>query len=171
MVKIYISIGSNIDRERNVLSALKALREKFRQLIPSPVYETKAIGFEGEHFYNLVVGTSTDESAQAVVSFLRQVEDNHGRQRNNPRFSSRTLDLDLLTYGNEIINEGGLIIPRDEITRYAFVLRPLSDIAPNEQHPVNRKTYRRLWREFDKSEQLIWPVDMLLNVSDQYNKE
>lgn len=147
----YISIGSNIDKEVNIRSSLKALKRDFGELLISSIYETQAVGFVGDSFYNLVVRFTSQLTAKEVAKILRQIELEHGRSRESQKFSARTLDLDLILYGDQIISDGRLQIPRDEIERYRFVLEPLAEIAPNERHPITGKTYQTLWQEFDKS--------------------
>ena len=147
----YISIGSNIDREHNTSSALRALEKQFGELIISSTFETEPIGFSGNLFYNLVVGFDSDLEVRAVAQLLRKIEQDHGRTRNSHKFSARTLDLDLLLYGDLILSDGRLQIPRKEITQYAFVLEPLAEIAPDLEHPVTHQKYADLWKEFDKS--------------------
>ncbi|MDD2759144.1 MAG: 2-amino-4-hydroxy-6-hydroxymethyldihydropteridine diphosphokinase [Methylomonas sp.] len=146
----YVSIGSNIDKERNIPSSLEALAKVFGDIAISSVYETEAVGFVGDSFYNLVARFESDLSAKEVAKRLRQIELDHGRSRESQKFSARTLDLDLILYGDQIISDGRLQIPRDEIERYAFVLEPLAEIAPNEKHPITGKTYREIWQQFDK---------------------
>ena len=161
MPRVWLSLGSNVDRTRNTQSALKVLGEEFGPLIVSPVYESKAVGFEGDAFYNLVVGIDTDLSAESLMVRFRDIESDHGRVRGNARFSSRTLDIDLLTYGDCSLKQGKLELPRDEILRYAFVLLPLSGVAGDEVHPLTGKCYRDLWDEFDKKkEQPLWQVSI-----------
>ncbi len=75
----------------------------------------------------------------------------HGRSRDSQKFSARTLDLDLVLYGDLIINDGRLQIPRTEIEYYAFVLEPLAEIAPDLEHPIRKINYKTLWAQFDKS--------------------
>ncbi|WP_078121075.1 2-amino-4-hydroxy-6-hydroxymethyldihydropteridine diphosphokinase [Thiosocius teredinicola] len=145
MPRVWVSIGSNIDRENNIRGALTELRHSFGDVIVSPVYETPAVGFCGDAFFNLVVGFDTELPPARLHQLMREIEARHGRERSSPKFSSRTLDLDLLTYGDAVTNEGGKVLPRDEITRYAFVLAPLVDVAGDELHPELRETYRSLW--------------------------
>ncbi len=146
----YISIGSNIDKEIHIPSSLNALRKLFGDLVISSIYETEPVGFAGEKFHNLVVEFESDLSAKEVARLLRQIELDHGRTRESQKFSARTLDLDLILYGNQVINDGRLQIPRDEIERYAFVLEPLAEIATERLHPVTGKSYGELWQNFDK---------------------
>lgn len=147
----YISVGSNIDKQHNIASSLRALEASFAKLNISSVYETNAVGFEGDNFYNLVVGFDSTLSAKEVAKILRQIELDHGRSRDSQKFSARTLDLDLILFGEQIISDGRLQLPRDEILRYAFVLEPLAEIAGNVSHPINGKSFNELWAAFDKT--------------------
>lgn len=151
MPRGYISIGSNIEREKNIFSALRALERQFGKLQVSSIFETEPVGFSGDPFYNLVVGFDSELDVKAVASLLREIEMEHGRTRNSHKFSARTLDLDLLLYGDLVMTEGRLQLPREEITRYAFVLEPLAEIAPDLQHPVSKQHFADLWEKFDKS--------------------
>jgi 2-amino-4-hydroxy-6-hydroxymethyldihydropteridine diphosphokinase len=148
MPRAWISIGSNIDREHHIRAALAELQAMFGELAVSPVYETEAVGFEGDAFYNLVVGIDTARRPAELHRLMREIEARNGRERSGARFSSRTLDLDLLTYGDESTDEGGKVLPRDEILKYAFVLAPLADVAGDERHPDSGQTYRALWQAY-----------------------
>jgi len=161
MAMVYVSIGSNIDRERNIRAAVNAIKQQFGHVTLSSVYETQAQGFAGDPFYNLVVGFETPLSADVINSALHAIENQYGRQRGKQKFSARTLDLDLLLYGDEIMLDKN--IPRDEITSYAFVLLPLVEIAPNVLHPQHKQTMSRLWNDFkvahDVSNEAIHAID------------
>ncbi|MDD4915349.1 MAG: 2-amino-4-hydroxy-6-hydroxymethyldihydropteridine diphosphokinase [Methylococcales bacterium] len=146
----YISVGSNIDKETHIPSSLAALRRQLGRLRVSSIYETEAVGFVGAKFHNLIVAFDSELSAKEVAKLLRQIELDHGRLRDAPKFSPRTLDLDLVLYGDQVISDGRLRIPRDEIERYAFVLEPLAEIAPDALHPISRQSYAQLWALFDK---------------------
>jgi 2-amino-4-hydroxy-6-hydroxymethyldihydropteridine diphosphokinase len=145
---VWVSIGSNIQREKNVRSAIRALRERFGELQVSPVYETPSEGFDGDPFFNLVAGFETRLTPAQLHAALRAIESENGRVRGAQKFSSRTLDIDALTYGGQVTGEGGKALPRDEILRYAFVLKPLADVAPDEVHPEEGVSYAELWRRF-----------------------
>lgn len=157
MTTVYVSIGSNIDRERNIRGGVAALRERFGGLRLSTVYESEAVGFQGDPFFNLVASFETEVGPDAVVAALRAIEDRFGRVRSGPRFSSRTLDIDLLLYGDAVFDEP-VVIPRKEITRNAFVLLPLAELAPDAVHPTVGKTYAAMWDAFHKDSQPLWPV-------------
>lgn len=152
MSKGYISIGSNIDKEIYIPSSIKALRQVFKELIISSVYNSESVGFAGDSFYNLVVGFDSELPVKEVAKQLRNIELANGRTRDSQKFSSRTLDLDLLLYDDLVINDGRLQIPRDEIESYAFVLEPLAEVAPSLTHPVNGLSYAELWERFDKTD-------------------
>ncbi len=159
MVKVYVSVGSNIDRERNIKSALAELAGEYRDLQQSRIFETEAVGFEGDAFYNLVVAFETSQTPQQVLDILNRIEDKHGRDRSVGKFSSRTLDLDLLLYDNLILNEPHLKLPRPEILEYAFVLQPLAEIAGNMKHPVTGFSFAAIWDAFDPTAQPMWPLE------------
>jgi 2-amino-4-hydroxy-6-hydroxymethyldihydropteridine diphosphokinase len=148
----YISIGSNINKDEHIPASLRALEKTFGKLAVSSVYETEAVGFTGDVFYNLVVGFDSDLDVKAVTKQLRQIELDNGRTRDSRKYAARTLDLDLILYGDLIVNDGRLQIPRDEIEHYAFVLEPLAEIAPALKHPISHISYAELWDKFDKTD-------------------
>jgi len=157
-VRVWLSLGSNIDRAHNIRTAVAALGRRFSPLILSQVYESEAVGFDGAPFYNMVVGLDTDLPVDQLNRYLHELETDQGRDRKGPRFAPRTLDIDLLTYGDKILDSGSARLPRDEILRYAFVLRPLSEVAGDERHPLDGRSYRALWAAFAQSDQPLWPV-------------
>lgn len=173
--RCWISLGSNLEREASIRGGVGRLRQAFGPLILSPVYETEAVGFDGSPFLNLVVGIKTPLRVGEVRAILRRIEAEHGRERSGElederegehgrersgepeseregehdgeRFAPRTLDLDLLTYGDCAGEIDGYRLPRDEILRYAFVLGPLADVAPDERHPIDGRCYAELWQQ------------------------
>lgn len=149
MPRVWVSVGSNIDREACIRGGIDALRELFGELVISPVYEAEAIGFQGDAFLNLVVGFYSELPPATLHGLMRAIEARFGRERGGEKFSSRTLDLDVLTYGDLVTDEGGKQLPRDEILRYAFVLAPLADVAGDECHPQSGRRYSDLWQAFD----------------------
>lgn len=159
MARVYVSVGSNINQDQNIRGGIRALRDHYGEVLLSRVYESTAVGFDGDNFYNLVLAFDTEEAVQAVAQRLRDIEEQFGRVRGGPRFSSRTLDLDLLLYDQQIMKAIGFDIPRDEITRNAFVLLPLSELAPARRHPQLDKSYQQLWSEFDQTSQSLWPIE------------
>ena len=160
MATVLLSLGSNIDKERNIRAGIDALEQRFGKVTCSTIYESEAVGFDGDNFYNLVAQLDTDEPVELVVSTLKQIEDEHGRTRSGPRFSARTLDIDILLYDELIRDDEVVSIPRDEILKNAFVLRPLAELVGESLHPQTGESYRELWQRFDHSSQSLWPVTL-----------
>ena len=160
MGRAWISIGSNIDAEANVRSALDALHARYAPLALSPIYRSSAVGFEGEDFLNLVVAFDTAEQPLLLHDRLHAIESAHGRQRGGAKFAPRPLDLDLLLYDDRVLSAEGLELPRAEILHYAFVLRPLAELDPDLRHPLTGETMAALWSAFDSGEQRLWPSGM-----------
>ncbi|WP_404367832.1 2-amino-4-hydroxy-6-hydroxymethyldihydropteridine diphosphokinase [Marinobacter sp.] len=154
---VYLGLGSNIERERYITAGLDALAAEFGTLDISSVYESEAVGFDGSPFLNLVVGLHTERPVGELSDLLKGMEENNGRRRNAAKFSPRTLDLDILTYGELRGTLDGVQLPRAEILYNAFVLRPLAEIVPDRRHPVNGRCYRDLWQSYDR-DQRLWPV-------------
>jgi len=148
MARVYLSLGSNLEPVRYLRAALDELRERFGVLTVSPAYRSRSVGFDGADFVNLAVGIDTDLSPEALNAWLHALEDRHGRRRDVPRYSDRTLDVDIVLYDDLVRQgEGHLDLPRKEL-RHAFVLRPIADIAPQLRHPVSGKTMAALWSAF-----------------------
>src|SRR3972149_481857 len=135
MPRVYVSIGSNIDREKNLRGAVRALATRFGPLTLSRVYETEAVGFAGDNFYNLVTAFDTEEPVEELSVTLARIEMQHGRTRGANPFAPRTLDLDLLLYGDLVRHDGACDIPRPDIKKYAFVLGPLAELGRRFSDP------------------------------------
>lgn len=148
-VRVYVSAGSNIDPRANLEAACKALKQHYGELELSPLYQSPAEGFSGPDFLNLVAGFRTEEAPGEIRKRLAGLEAQAGRDRSAGKFSSRTLDLDLLLYGDRI--DASLKLPHPDIERYAFVLKPLADLAPDLRHPATGATIADLWRSFSGS--------------------
>jgi len=146
MAKAYLSLGSNLEPESHLRRAIEQLRERFGAVRVSPVYRTPAIGFDGPDFLNAAAIIDSDLDVFALDDWLHALEDAHGRRRDQPRFSSRPLDIDIVFFDDlQVKGPGHLEIPRPEL-KYGFVLKPLTDIAPEFRDPLSGKTLRELWQ-------------------------
>ncbi|TKB51431.1 2-amino-4-hydroxy-6-hydroxymethyldihydropteridine diphosphokinase [Ferrimonas sediminicola] len=157
MTRIYISVGSNICPRENIPPALDDLYRRFGPLTLSRVFESEAVGFDGDNFLNFVVACDSQLSVAETAAALRRIELDHGRPPDAQKFSSRTVDLDLLLYGDAQCREP-VVLPRGEIRDNAFVLWPLAELAPELILPGGDLPLSRLWQEFDKTQQKLWPV-------------
>lgn len=157
MPRIYVSIGSNVDREANIRSAVRRLRERFGSLTLSRVYDSDPVGFVGAPFYNLVAGFDSRLPVERLREALTEIEREQGRRRDAERFGPRTLDLDLLLYGDVV--DPARNMPRAEIVRHAFVLAPLAEIAAQERHPATGETFGELWSRFRDPQQRVTVTD------------
>lgn len=157
MSTVYLGLGSNVDASQNIRVAIEWLQEHFIDAAFSPVYQSPAVGFDGDDFLNLVARVQTHTEPLALKQMLKRFEDNHGRKRNAPKFSDRSIDIDILLYDDLVLNQPGLVLPRLEITRFAHVLKPLADLAPDVLHPVNGKTIAELWLEFPQNDTRLTP--------------
>jgi len=159
MATIFISIGSNQDAARQIRFGVQRLNEMFTALTLSQVYESEAVGFEGDNFLNLVAKAETQLTIAQVEQVFKAIEKEAGRRRDVPKFSDRALDIDLLLY-NDVVCQQPIRLPRGEILHHAFVLKPLATIAPERKHPVVQQNYQDLWQAFDKKDQQkLWPID------------
>lgn len=142
--RVYLSVGSNVYRAHNSRSAVHALRELFGEIEISPVYESAAVGFDGTPFYNFIVAINTHQSITEIILKLKAIEDAHGRDRRGPKFSSRSLDIDVVLYGDLVGEHEGIELPRPELFYNAFVLLPMADLLKDEPEPKTGSSYLEL---------------------------
>jgi 2-amino-4-hydroxy-6-hydroxymethyldihydropteridine diphosphokinase len=144
---VLVAAGSNVAPITNLRRALDVLRRHFPGLQVSPAYANAAVGFEGDDFVNLVVRFDTDLPVQQVLARLHEAEAACGRERDAPKWAPRSMDLDVLLYGDLVCAEPGLTLPRPDLLRRPYMLGPAADIAPDVEHPTARRTLAELWRE------------------------
>lgn len=149
MKQVLLGLGSNIDRYHYLTSGLDALADRFGELSVSSVYESDAVGFRGDPFFNLVVSITTDMLLSELAMSLKQIELQNDRPAVSEKWSSRTLDIDILTYGDCVGVFEGITLPRDEVDKFAFVLKPLSELCPDQLHPSRKQTYAALWKQYN----------------------
>jgi 2-amino-4-hydroxy-6-hydroxymethyldihydropteridine diphosphokinase len=147
MPDVYVAAGSNVEPEKNLARALDELERAFGDLAISSAYRNRAVGFAGADFINLVVGFNTADGPAQVKQTLERIEALCGRSRNAPKWGPRTMDLDILMYDQVVSDEPGLILPRPDLLRRAFMLKPLADLAPGLRHPTQHRTIGELWAE------------------------
>lgn len=143
MGTVFLGIGSNLGvRETNLRKAVESIEDNIGRIIKtSSVYETEPWGFISENkFLNMVAEVETDLALSAVLAAILKIELLLGRIRNENRYSSRAIDIDILLYEDKIIDEINLKIPHPLMHERRFVLVPLSEIAPDLIHPVLKKS-------------------------------
>ena len=151
MSTVYVAVGSNVEPERNLALAARELRRNFPDVGFSPWYRNRAVGFEGEDFINFVAGFTTELPVDELLARLHAIEALCGRPREAPRWAPRTMDLDVLLYGDLICNEPRLKLPRPDLLKRAFMLGPLAALAPDLVHPTEKVTIGELWQRFDRA--------------------
>ncbi|WP_028238112.1 2-amino-4-hydroxy-6-hydroxymethyldihydropteridine diphosphokinase [Stutzerimonas azotifigens] len=155
MTPVLLGLGSNIERERHLTAGLEALAEVLADMRCSPVFESLAVGLRSGNFYNLVVAGTTSLPLLELDRKLKFIEADNGRYA--PERKGLPLDIDVLLYGDQVGVFNGLVLPRPEILRNAFVLRPLSLVVPQRLHPGVGQSFAELWREA-RIDQELWPV-------------
>ncbi len=162
MATIYVGLGSNIDPENNLHLGIRELRERYGELQLSAVYRSKALGFDGEDFLNLVARFESDESPQAICEQIDLIHNVSGRNRESGKWESRPLDIDLLLYNDLVMDERPVRVPRKDVLEYSFVLRPLAELVPDLAHPVTGKSMLEHWQKFDASSHPLEVVGVIL---------
>ena len=163
MAQVFFGVGSNLNPEKNIPIAIAEFRRFFGKIRVSPVYQNKAFGFKGKDFLNLIVACDTEKEISKLQNFIEDVHALSGRKRGSHKFLSRTLDVDLLIYDSLILDEKRIKIPRDDILRYSFVLKPLADIAPDLIHPITNRPVIDHWRSMDKTQHPLTLINMDLS--------
>lgn len=160
MPEVFVAAGSNIRPRAHLRRAVAALAAAWPGLRVSRAWSNAAVGFVGDDFINLVVAFETDEPLAQVLGRLKAVEGASGRGRGAPKWAARTLDLDLLLYGDLVGRFPGANVPRADLAERAYVLGPLAELAPNRKHPVLGETFGALWKRFDRSAHALREVSL-----------
>ncbi|HEY0942499.1 MAG TPA: 2-amino-4-hydroxy-6-hydroxymethyldihydropteridine diphosphokinase [Steroidobacter sp.] len=160
MTAVYVAAGSNVDPERYLSRALELLAKAYSPLTLSPAYHNQAVGFTGDDFINLVVGFHTDDAPAEVRRQLQEIEAACDRPKDAAKWAPRTMDLDILLFGELVSNEPGLVIPRPDLVKRPYMLKPMVDIAPDVRHPTLGKTMRELWEAFSGGEHPMVEVSL-----------
>ncbi len=149
MPTVYLGLGSNIEPQKNLGLGLKVLEKRFGQLEKSSVYRSKAYGFDGDDFLNMVVGLETGLPPSEIYDQTEEIQRMAGRDLAARGNSSRALDIDMLLYDDLVVNEPPIRLPRPDVLRFGFVLGPLAEIAPKLLHPETHQSYQDHWDKFD----------------------
>ena len=160
LTPVYLGLGSNIERERHLGAGLDALAAMLRDMRCSTVFECQAVGIKSGPFFNLVVTGLTDLPLLELDRRLKFIEADNGRYA--PDRKGLPLDIDVLMYGDLHGSFDGLVLPRAEILKNAFVLWPLSLIAPELVHPGAGKSMAQLWQQA-QIDQVLEPVPFTWN--------
>jgi 2-amino-4-hydroxy-6-hydroxymethyldihydropteridine diphosphokinase len=156
--EVYVAAGSNVAPERNLARAVAELAREFPAARFSPWYRNRAVGFEGDDFINLVAGFDTELPVRQVLAQLHAIEARCGRPRAAPRWAPRSIDLDVLLYGDLVCDEPGLQLPRPDLLKRAYMLGPLAVLAPQVVHPTAHRTIAELWGRFDQTGHRLEPL-------------
>jgi 2-amino-4-hydroxy-6-hydroxymethyldihydropteridine diphosphokinase len=157
-VRVFVAAGSNVDPENHLARACAEISASWPDAQFSKAYRNAAVGFEGPDFINLVLGFLTGQSIEAVLMRLREIETLCGRPRNAPKWASRSMDLDILLFGDRVEKTTDYTLPRPDLLKRPYMLGPLAEIAPQVMHPTVHKTIGQLWQEFDRT---AHPMDAL----------
>ena len=162
MAIVYLGLGSNINPEENLGIGVRELRRRYGETVLSNTYQSAAVGFDGADFLNLVIRLESSDTAASVHEQIEAIHKMVGRQPGKEKFSSRPLDIDLLLYDDLIVDEPPLRLPRPDILEYSFVLKPLSEIAPDLIHPETGRTLGEHWQEFDTASHPLMRAHVIL---------
>ncbi|NVD05662.1 2-amino-4-hydroxy-6-hydroxymethyldihydropteridine diphosphokinase [Vibrio sp. JPW-9-11-11] len=146
MITTYIGVGSNIQRRKHIAAAIDELGALGRQLRLSTIYECEAVGFNSHAFYNLVVEMKTSLHLTEFAQQLRSIERKWGRAENANKFEPRTIDLDIILFGDQV-SESSPQLPRSDIFHYAFVLEPLNELCPSLIVPNDGRRIEQIWQQ------------------------
>ena len=167
MATVYLGIGSNIDPETNLRLGVSELRRRFGELTLSSTYQSSAVGFDGPDFLNLVVGLDSSETPGRIHEHIDAIHKLAGRQTGAARYSSRPLDIDLLLYGDLVMDAPPIKLPRADVLKYSFVLRPLAEIAPDLKHPQTGRSLLDHWQDFDADSHPLVPTSLSTDLRQQ----
>jgi 2-amino-4-hydroxy-6-hydroxymethyldihydropteridine diphosphokinase len=160
VTEVFVAAGSNIEPVAHLRRALLELSRHYPRLRCSTAYRNAPVGFAGEDFINLVIAFETDDDVHTVLRHLHEAESACGRERTAPKWAPRSMDLDILMYGSTVSGAPGLVLPRPDLARRAYMLRPMAELAPDLVHPGLGRTMRELWHAFDRDAHPMQAVEL-----------
>jgi 2-amino-4-hydroxy-6-hydroxymethyldihydropteridine diphosphokinase len=149
--RVLVAAGSNVEPLRHLALAARELSRTFPGTRFSSAYRNPAVGFDGEDFVNLVAAFDTTATPEEVLQELHRIEALCGRARDAPKWAPRTMDLDVLLFGDLVRVRPGLTLPRPDLLRRPYMLGPAAEVAPGTRHPVRGETLAEAWAAFDAS--------------------
>jgi 2-amino-4-hydroxy-6-hydroxymethyldihydropteridine diphosphokinase len=159
-VRVFVAAGSNLEPEKHLARACADIRHSWPDAVFSRAYRNVAVGFSGPDFINLVVGFSAAQPLESVIARLRAIETQCGRPRYAPKWASRTMDLDVLLYGDRVEKTSDYTLPRPDLLKRPYMLGPMAEIAPEVVHPTAGMTIAELWAAFEGNGHAMTPVDL-----------
>jgi len=159
-VRVFVAAGSNLEPEKNLARACAEIHDTWPDTVYSRAYRNVAVGFDGPDFINLVVGFSAAQPLDSVIARLRAIETQCGRPRYAPKWASRTMDLDVLLFGDRVEKTADYTLPRPDLLKRPYMLGPLAEIAPEVIHPVAQQSIAQLWAAFDRDGHEMSPVEL-----------
>lgn len=164
MAQVFVAAGSNVAPCEHMSLATREIKRAFPDVRFSPWYQNRAAGFKGADFINLVAAFTTGLGVEALLVRLREIEALCGRPRDAPRWAPRSMDLDVLLYGDLVCERPNLVLPRPDLLLRAYMLGPLADLAPDLVHPTAGVSIGELWRRFDQASHPLELADCGANV-------
>ncbi|MGC9403019.1 2-amino-4-hydroxy-6-hydroxymethyldihydropteridine diphosphokinase [Vibrio genomosp. F10] len=146
MITAYIGVGTNVEREKHVEAAVNELSLLGEELRLSTIYQCAPVHFDGDNFFNLVIEMKTALSLTELSQALRNVEMRWGRSDFAQKYQDRTLDLDIILFGEEV-SESDPQLPRSDIFKYSFVIQPLYELCPDLHIPLDGRTVQQVWNQ------------------------
>lgn len=161
-VRVFVAAGSNLEPGKYLPRAAAEIVHSWHDAHFSRAYRNAAVGFDGPEFINLVTGFTTAQPLDAVIARLRAIETQCGRPRYAAKWASRTMDLDVLLFGDRVEKTSEYTLPRPDLLKRPYMLGPLAEIAPDVLHPTEGRTIGDLWRKFDPDGHEMHPVPLEL---------
>ena len=158
MSMAWLGLGSNVFAETHIRAGILELEKDFENVVLSPVYSSTAVGFDGDDFINLIARVETELHPMDLRQYLRDLEDRYGRKRDVPKFSDRSLDIDILLYDDLVLRSPVLEIPRAEILKFSHVLKPLADLEPKLIHPTELRSMSEIWESSGLKDDYLKPL-------------